>query len=69
MSLTEKFSLRDDGTLNYEYTVEHPTIYSRAWSAQLPLRPLDGNTYEYACHEGNYGLVGILQGSRNTERR
>jgi len=69
MTLTEKFTPGKDGTLNYEFTVDHPTIYSRAWSAELPLRPIAENTYEYACHEGNYGIVGILQGSRSTERR
>ena len=69
MTLTERFSPRGDGLLNYEYTVDHPTIYSEPWSAQLPLRRLEGNTYEYACHEGNYGLTGILQGSRNIENR
>ena len=69
MTLTEKFTLREAGTLSYEFTVDHPTIYSRPWSAELPLRPVEGNTYEYACHEGNYGIVGILKGSRNIERR
>ena len=69
MTLTERFTPSRDGTLNYQYTVDHPTIYSRPWSAELPLRPLGENTYEYACHEGNYGIVGILQGSRNIERQ
>ena len=69
MTLTERFTLDEGGTLNYEYTVDHPTIYSRPWSAELPLRPIAENTYEYACHEGNYGIVGILEGSRSIERR
>ena len=69
MTLTEKFSPREDGTLNYQFTVDHPTIYSLPWSAELPLRPIAENTYEYACHEGNYGIVGILAGSRSIERR
>lgn len=68
MTLTEKFSPSPDGTLNYQYTVDHPTIYSRPWSVQLPLRPVEESMYEYACHEGNYGIVGILQGSRNIEK-
>ena len=69
MTLTEKFTPRDDGTLNYEFIVDHPTIYSLPWSAELPLRPIAENTYEYACHEGNYGIVGILEGSWSIESR
>jgi hypothetical protein len=69
MKLIEKFTRLDDGTLMYEFTVEDPTTYTRPFSAEFPMYKENGRLYEYACHEGNYGIVGILQGSRETERR
>lgn len=68
MHLIERFTRVDKGTLNYEFTVNHPTIYSKPWTAVIPLRPGDGQVFEYACHEGNYGIVGILAGSRAREK-
>ena len=69
MHLIEKFTRVDEGTLNYEFTVDHPQVYSKPWTAVIPMRPGDGQVFEYACHEGNYGMVGILAGSRERERR
>jgi hypothetical protein len=68
MRLVEKFTRVDDGTLNYEFTVDHPTVYSRPWTALNPMKRSDGQVFEYACHEGNYGIVGILAGSRKIEK-
>ena len=68
LHLTERFTRLNDGTLNYEFTVDHPAIYSRPWTAAIPMRKSEGAVYEYACHEGNYGIVGILKGSRATEK-
>jgi len=68
MHLIERFTRLNDGTLNYEFTVDHPATYSRPWTAAIPMRKSDGAVYEYACHEGNYGIVGILTGSRATEK-
>ena len=68
MRLVERFTRADDATLNYEFTIDHPTVYSRPWTALNPMKKSDGQVFEYACHEGNYGLVGILAGSRQIEK-
>ena len=68
MRLVERFTRADDATLNYEFTIDHPTVYSRPWTALNPMKKSDGQVFEYACHEGNYGLVGILSGSRQIEK-
>ena len=66
--LTERFTRRDTDTLTYEYTLEDPEIYARAWTASLDLKPLEGDMYEFACHEGNYGMTNLLAGARVEER-
>lgn len=66
--LVERFTRIDPDTVRYEFTVTDPTTYTRPWSAMLPLQKADGVLYEYACHEGNYGLHGILSGQRAKEK-
>jgi hypothetical protein len=51
----------------YEFEVDDPTIYSQVWKGQMALNAQDG-MYEYACHEGNHGLLGILEGGRAADR-
>ena len=68
MRLTERFSLVDEGTLQYEFTVDDPTTFTQTFTAILPMKRGEG-MYEYACHEGNYGLANILSGARQDERR
>ena len=46
-----------------------PTVWSRSWSAEVPMTRIDGFVIEYACHEGNYGLANILAGARAEEKR
>ena len=65
--LVERFTRIDENTIDYEYTVTDPAEYSRPWTASLPMTTLDGSLYEYACHEGNYGLENILLGARALE--
>ncbi len=65
-TVTERFTRVAADELLYEFTVEDETAYSRPWSAEIPLRPGD-RLYEYACHEGNYALPGILAGARQQE--
>jgi hypothetical protein len=68
LRLVERFTRMDADTLLYEYTVDDPTSFTRPWTVQLPMtRSLD-MIFEYACHEGNYGMVGILAGARAEER-
>jgi hypothetical protein len=67
LHLTERFTRVDDDTLLYEYTVDDPTTFTRPFSVALPMRRSEGAVYEYACHEGNYGLMNILRGARVDE--
>ena len=62
--LVERFTRVDADTVLYEFTVEDPNSYTRPWTAVMPLRRTDGPLYEYACHEGNYGLYNILAGAK-----
>ena len=59
---------RRPDTIDYEFTVSDPIEYTRPWTASIPMTSLDGLLYEYACHEGNYGLENILVGARATEQ-
>jgi len=66
--VTERFTRSGPTELLYEFTVEDDTAYTQPWSAQIPMRTAEGALYEYACHEGNYALPGILAGARRGER-
>jgi hypothetical protein len=67
LRLTERFRRLDADTLAYEYTVDDPTVWTRPWTVSMTLAKSDQPIHEYACHEGNYGLTGILSGARATE--
>ena len=62
--LVERFRRMDPDTVMYEFTVEDPNNYTRPWTAMIPLRRTDGPLFEYACHEGNIGMHGIMAGAR-----
>ncbi len=66
--VTERFSRTGENEMLYEFTVEDDEAYTQAWTAQIPMRTAEGALYEYACHEGNYALPGILAGARRVER-
>ena len=66
--LTERFSLVDGDTLQYEFTVDDLKTFTGPFTAILPMKRGEG-MYEYACHECNYGLLNILAGAREEERR
>ena len=68
MSVTERFTRIDEETILYEFTVEDPTMYTEAWGGEIPIKKLNDKLYEYACHEGNYGLTGVMSGARYEER-
>ncbi len=67
VTLTERFSRLNDDTLLYEYTVADPTIFTSEFTVAVPMRRSDEPLFEYACHEGNYGLLNILTGARVAE--
>ncbi|HEX7797218.1 MAG TPA: hypothetical protein VF456_22810 [Vicinamibacterales bacterium] len=62
--VVERFKRVDARTLDYQYTVTDPTSYTQPWTASMPLRAIDENLYEYACHEGNFGMMDVLRGAR-----
>jgi hypothetical protein len=68
LHLVERFTRTDNDTLVYEFTIDDPTIFARSWTAQIPMQKVEAFVLEYACHEGNYGLVNILAGARAQER-
>ena len=68
MKVTERFTRVDEETILYEFTVEDPTMYTQAWGGEIPIKKLHDMLYEYACHEANYGMIGILSGARYQER-
>jgi hypothetical protein len=69
MRVVERLTRSSPDVLNYEFTVSDPTMWTRPWTAAVPISKGEGQLYEYACHEGNYGLVNILKGARAQENR
>jgi len=65
--VTERFTRVAADQILYEFRVEEPSVYTQAWSGQIPMRATKGPMYEYACHEGNYALRDILAGTRQQE--
>ena len=66
--VTERFTRIAKDELLYQFTVEDPVHYTRAWSGEYSFKPSKGKIYEYACHEGNYSMEGILRGARIAEQ-
>jgi hypothetical protein len=68
MRVIERFTRTDPETILYEFTVDDPEIYTKPWTAQLTMWKSRSRLYEYGCHEGNEGMVGILAGARAEEK-
>jgi len=64
----ERFTRLGPDTMDYHVTVDDPGWYTQSWTASIPMTKVNGPIYEYACHEGNYALPGILAGQRREER-
>ncbi len=71
LKVTERFSRYSDSQILYRFTVEDPTVFSQTFTGELMMnaRPSHESMYEYACHEGNYALPGILAGARRLEQQ
>ena len=69
LHITERFTLQDAETLRWELTIDDPGTWTKPWSLMLPLQRSGEPVYEYACHEGNIGLMGILAGARADEAK
>ena len=67
LHVVERFTRTGEGTLDYEFTVTDPKTWTREWGGALPMTRSVGPMFEYACHEGNYGLTNMLAGSRAQE--
>jgi hypothetical protein len=66
--VTERFTRTGDSTILYQFTVDDPKTWTQPWSGEYPLTKIEGPMFEYACHEGNYGLANNLSGARAEER-
>jgi hypothetical protein len=68
LHLVERLTRVGPDTLNYEITIDDPETWTKPWTLMIPLRRSPDELFEYACHEGNSGMVGILAGARAAER-
>ncbi len=66
--VTERFTRVADGQILYKFSVDDPKLFSQVWSAEMAFNASKQPAYEYACHEGNYSLPGILAGARKNEK-
>lgn len=66
--LTERYTRINPYTVNYEWTIDDPSTFTDRVTAIVPMTKVAGQLYEYACHEGNYGMVNIVRGARAEER-
>lgn len=65
--ITERFMRYSDTEIVYQFSVDDDNLYSQPWTAELSYHATEGPMYEYACHEGNYAMPGILAGARRAE--
>jgi hypothetical protein len=68
LRVTERLTRTGPHTITYRATVVDPTVYTQPWTVEFPMERTESALYEYACHEGNYGLAGILSGARAQEK-
>jgi hypothetical protein len=68
LRVVERFTRVDADTITYTFTVEDPATWTKPWTAEVPMMKTTGPIYEYACHEGNYGLANILRAARVEEK-
>ena len=68
LHLVERFTRQDADTLLYQFTVNDPTAFTTPWSVEMTMTKTEDALYEYACHEGNYGLYNILAGAQAEDR-
>jgi hypothetical protein len=68
LHVVERFTRVSADRVLYQFTVDDPATWTTPWSAEIPMTATKGPLYEYACHEGNYGMPDILRGARFAER-
>ncbi|GJM11864.1 MAG: hypothetical protein DHS20C12_02670 [Pseudohongiella sp.] len=65
--LTERFTRLGPRTIDYEFTIDDPSTFTDRLTAVMPITKVDAQLYEYACHEGNYGMANMLRGARRRD--
>jgi hypothetical protein len=68
LHLVERFTRTGKNSVDYRVTLEDPTTWTKPWTIELHMRTSEGDLYEYACHEGNYGLHNILEVARDADK-
>jgi hypothetical protein len=69
LRVTERLTRVDPDTILYQFTVEDPGMWTKPWSGELPITKIQGQMYEYACHEANYPMANTLRGARMAEEQ
>src|SRR5207244_3595968 len=69
LHVVERFTRVAADRILYQFTVEDPKTWTKPWSAELPMLHADGPLFEYACHEGNYGMENTLKGARAADKK
>jgi hypothetical protein len=69
MKVTERFTRTSDDAIHYEFTVDDPSTWERAWKGEMPFVKINGPIFEHACTEGNYGILNTLAGARREDKR
>ena len=69
VKITERFTRLSDDAIRYEFTVDDPSTWERAWKGEMPFVKINGPVFEHACHEGNYGIANTLAGARREDKR
>jgi hypothetical protein len=69
LHVVERFHRVDPDTVLYQFTVDDPSTWTHSWSAEIPMTKIKGPIFEYACHEGNYGMANNLSGARAEEKQ
>lgn len=68
VTVIERFTRASPHQIKYEFTIDDPDAFTQVWGGEIAFNRTDEPVYEYACHEGNYALPGILAGARKQER-
>jgi len=68
LHVTERFTREGTGMIRYRATVDDPTVYTAPWTVEIAMNKSEARLFEYACHEGNYGMTGVLAGYRAQEK-
>jgi hypothetical protein len=69
LRITERFTRTGPESMIYRATIDDPTVYTKPWTMEVSMERVEGPVYEFACHEGNYGLAGVLAGARAQEKQ